>query len=67
MKKFCKALREHMEEIINYEKRKLLLLAKEEKKLYSKQKCFHIYRKEFSDYNDDDSNLYKVRDHCHSN
>ena len=48
-------------------KKGILLLAKEEKKLYSKQKCFHIYRKEFSDYNDDDSNLYKVRDHCHSN
>ena len=37
MKKFCKDLREHATKIINYEKKKMILLAKEEKIHYNDQ------------------------------
>ena len=62
MKKFCKDLKEHTTRIINYEKKKIILLAKEEKINYNDQQIYYICKKEFS--NDDKKN-YKVRDHCH--
>ena len=63
MKKFCLDLREHVTKIINYEKKKMIPLTKEEKN-HNKQKICHICRKEF---NTDDSykKYHKVKDHCH--
>ena len=61
MEKFCKDLREHSTKIINYEKKKIILLTPEEKKDYDNQKVCYICKKEF-DNNDNDK---KVRDHCH--
>ena len=37
MKKFCKDLREHAIKIINYEKKKIIPLTKEEKIQYNEQ------------------------------
>ena len=37
MKKFCKDLKEHATRIINYEKKKLIALTKEEKINYNDQ------------------------------
>ena len=54
MKKFCKDLREHAIKIINYEKKKMIPLTKEEK-------MNNICKKEF---NKNDEKNYKVRDHC---
>ena len=42
MKNVCKNLKEHATKIINYEKKEMLPLTKEERKLYSKQKVCHI-------------------------
>ena len=44
MKKFCKALREHMEEIINYEKRKYYYSQKKRKSYIVNRNVF-IYTK----------------------
>ena len=52
MKKFCLDLREHATQIINYEKKEMILLTKKEEKNYNKQNVCHICRKEF---NTDDS------------
>ena len=64
MEKFCKDLREHSTKIINYEKKKIILLTPEEKKDYNHQKVWYICKKEF-DNNDNDKKQQKVRDHCH--
>ena len=62
MKKFCKYLREHATRIINYEKKKMVLLTKEEKINYNDQQICYICKKEFDK---SDKKHYKVRDHCH--
>ena len=54
-------LREHFTKIINYEKKKMVLLTTEEKVHYNKQKICYICKKEFNN----DKKNYKVRDHCH--
>ena len=61
MKKFCKDLREHFTKIINYEKKKMISLTKEEKVHYNKQKICYICKKVFNN----DKKQQKVRDHCH--
>ena len=60
MKNFCLDLKEHATKIINYEKKEMIPLTKEEKKIHREQK----QKKRF---NTDDSNkkYSKVRDHCH--
>ena len=57
MKRFCKDLKEHATKIINYEKKVMAPLTKEEKEDYNNQKVCYICKKEFID--------DKVRDHCH--
>ena len=65
MKNFCLDLREHATKIINYEKKKMIPLTKEEKDWHSMQKVCHICKKVFStDYN---NKKYKVKYHCHYN
>ena len=62
MKKFSKDLREHPSKIIDYEKKKMISLTKEEKIYHNKQKICYICKKEFSN---NEKNNYKVMDHCH--
>ena len=62
MKKFCKDLKEHATRIINYEKKKIIPLTKEEKINYNDQQICYICKKEF---NKSDKKHHKVRDHCH--
>ena len=62
MKKFCKDLREHAMRIINYEKKKIIPLTKEEKINYNDQKICYICKKEFDK---SDKKHHKVRHHCH--
>ena len=47
MKKFCKDLREHTIKIINYEKKKIIPLTKEEKIYHNEQEICYICKKEF--------------------
>ena len=68
MKKFCKDLKEHATRIINYEKKKIIPLTKEEKINYNDQKVCYICKKEID--TSGPSSLerkknYKVRDHSH--
>ena len=48
MKNFCLDLREHAAKIINYEKKKMIPLTKEEKKVHNEQKVCYICKKRFS-------------------
>ena len=64
MKNFCQDLKEHATKIIDNEKKEMLPLTNEERKLYHQQKVCYIYKKGFS--TDDDNKKYqKVRDHFH--
>ena len=63
MKNVCLDLREHATKIINYEKKEMIPLTKEEKKMHNEQKVCYICKKRFS--TDDNNKKYKVKDHCH--
>ena len=68
MKMFCKDLRDQAMKIINYERKKEIILINEEKEFYENQEVCYICeiepcidknnKKEFKSY-------CKVRDHCH--
>ena len=62
MKKFCKDLREQATKIINYEKKKMRPLTKEEKIYHNEQEICYICKKE---YDKNYEKNCKVRDHCH--
>ena len=57
MRRFCKDLKDHETKIIDFKKKNLTPLTKEEEDNYNKENICHICEKEFN--ND------KVRDHCH--
>ena len=61
MKKFCKDLTKHATKIINYEKKKMILLTREEKTCYSKQKICYICKKEFNN----NDKKQQVKNNCH--
>ena len=61
MKKFCKDLKEHATRILNYEKKNIIPLTKEEKINYNDQQVCYICKKELILL----IKNYKVRDHCH--
>ena len=68
IERLCKDFRELAEEIVNYEKKEMILLTDEETEFYEKQKVCHIYKKEFSTDKNDKNKFklhHKVRDHCH--
>ena len=64
MKNFCLDLREYVTKIINYEKKEMIPLTKEEKDWHNQQKVCHICKKRFST-DDNNKKYHKVRDHCH--
>ena len=65
MKKFCESLREHAMMIINFTKKKLKLLTKEQQESYENAKiCYICYEKINNKYLKD-KKYCKVRDHCH--
>ena len=68
MEIFCKYLRDQTMKIINYEKKKGIILTNEEKESYEKQKLCHICKKKFC-YDNNEKNKFKlyqkVKDHCH--
>ena len=65
MKKFCKSLREHVMEIINFKKKKnLKLLTNKQQKSYEKLKNCYACKEKFEDKLAEDKRHHKVRDHC---
>ena len=65
--KLCKKLKEHAIKIINYDKKEMIPLTKEEYKSYKTQETCHICEKKFCVDKDDEDyiNRKKVKDHCH--
>ena len=64
MKNFCLDLKEHATKIINYEKKEMIQLTKEEKKMHNMQKVFYVCKKVFST-DDNNKKYHKVKNHCH--
>ena len=62
MKNFCLDLREHKSKIINCEKKEMIPLTKEEKKMHNEQKV--LCKKRFRT-DDNNKKYHKVKDHCH--
>ena len=65
MKKICTSLREHAKNIIDFEKKKMLLSTKEELKSHQDAKGCYICGKRILRKFAKDKNHRKVRDHCH--
>ena len=64
-KKFCTSLKEHAKSIIDFEKKKMLPLRKEELKSHQDAKECYICGKRILKKFAKDKNYRKVRDHCH--
>ena len=58
MKRFCKDLKDHTTKIIDFKKKDMIPLTKEEKDNYNKENICYICKKDFN-------NDMKVKDHCH--
>ena len=64
MKNFCLDLKEHATKIINYEKKEIIPLTKEEKNRYNQQRVCYICKKLFST-DDNNKKYHKVKDRYH--
>ena len=65
MKKFCESLREHAIKIINFKKKKMQLLTKEQQKSYENAKICYICKEKFQNKYVKDKKYCRVRDHQH--
>ena len=66
MRRFCKDLKDHATKIIDFKKKDMIPLTKEEKDNYNKENICHICKKEFNNDTAESSSLErKVRNHCH--
>ena len=65
MKKFCTSLREHVTNLIDFEKKKMLPLTKKEPKLYQYATACYICGKRFLKEFADDKKYQTVRYYCH--
>ena len=64
-KVFFESLREQEMKIINFKKKKMKLLKKEQQESYENAKICHICKKKFEKKYMRDKKYCKVRDHCH--
>ena len=65
MEKFCESLSEHTMKIINFKKKKMKLLRKEQQKSYENAKICYICTEKFENKYVKDKKYRKARDHCH--
>ena len=66
MKRFCKDLKDHAIKIIDFKKKTMIPLTKEEDDGYNKENTCYICKKDFNNDTTESSSLErKVRDHCH--
>ena len=63
-KNFCLDLKKHATKITNYDKKEMIPLTKEEKKIHCKQKICYTCKKGFST-DDDNKKYHKARNHHH--
>ena len=64
MKKFCQFLREHAMKIINFKKKKIKLLTKEQQDLYENAKIRYTFKEKFENKYLKDKKYCKFKDHC---
>ena len=66
IEKLCEKLKKHAMKIINYEKKEMIPITKEENKCYKNQEACHISEEKFCVDKDDKNytNKKKVKDHC---
>ena len=62
--KFCEFLREHAAKIINFKKKKMKLLRKEQQESYENAKICYICKEKLENKYFKDKKYCKVRDHC---
>ena len=65
MKKFCEFLREHAMKIINFKKKKMKLLTKEQQESYENAKICYICKEKFENKYLKDKKYREFRDNCH--
>ena len=65
MKKFCESLREHTMKMINFRKKKMNLLTKEQQESYQNAKLCYICKEKIETKYGKDKKYCKVRDHFH--
>ena len=65
MKKFCEFFRKDTMKIINFKKKKMKLLAKEQQEPYENAKICYICKEKIQNKYLKDKKYGKVRDHCH--
>ena len=66
MRKFCGSLREHAVKIINFKKKKMKLLVKQQQETYENANICYICKENLENkYLKDKKKYCKVRDHCH--
>ena len=65
MKKFCELSREHVMKLINFKKKKMKLLTKEQQESYKKAKLCYICKKEIVSKYSKDKKYLKIKDYCH--
>ena len=65
MRKFCESLKKQAKNLIDFEKKKMLLLTKEELKPYQDAKIWYICGTSILKRLSKSLNYQKVRDHCH--
>ena len=65
MKKTCESLREHIMKIINFKKKTMKLLTKEQQESYKNANICYIFKEEFKNKYVKNKIYSKVKDHCH--
>ena len=65
IKRFCESLREHVTKIINFKKKKMKLLIKEQYESYKNGKICYICKEKIENKYVQDKKYCKVRGHCH--
>ena len=65
MKKFCEFLREDAKKIINFKKKNMKLLTKQQQESYENAKICYTCKEKFEDKYLKDKKYRKNREHCH--
>ena len=65
MKKFCESLREHVMKIINFKKKKMKLLTKEQQESYENAKICYNCKVKFENRYLKGKKYREIKDHCH--
>ena len=65
MKKFCESFREYTMKKINFKKKKMKLLTKEQQQSCENAKIYYIWKEKFEDKYLEDEKYCKVQDYCH--